>query len=398
MPHNEKEIMQLFRDLEQWGRARALGAFARGMSTQQVSARQAGDSLSENPAARILLLGLYQKMGQFLCATPLIRSLSVAWPRASFHFLGNPVNAAAARANPHLNRVWVWKKSAFWEWAGLVRDLRKERFDLALLLTTERPSATAVLFARATGAPWVAGYVPSVPGAWAEDAGALCQIRIPFGGEKNEVEKYLGFARAFGAAPQGLQAEMDTSPADEAAADSFFSAHPLLKKGPWVGIFIGGKAERSDRLWPVSHFARLADLLKNEGLRIIAVSPPPPARASSGSYLSEEHLRLEDFRKALGWNCPVFQEASLGGVAAFLRRLNLLVCPDGGMLHLAAAAGTPTLGLFFSTDPEVWRHDLRQGVLDGRDKPSSEMRPETVAAEVLRFLGTQARAPSGGSR
>jgi ADP-heptose:LPS heptosyltransferase len=78
-------------------------------------------------------------------------------------------------------------------------------------------------------------------------------------------------------------------------------------------------------------------------------------------------------------------------VAAFLRRLDLLVCPDGGILHVAAAVGTSTLGLFFSTDPEVWRHDLRQTVLDGRGKPSAEMHPDTVANEVVRFLEVSAR-------
>jgi len=378
--------MQLLRGLEQWGRERVLGALASGLSAREISARQAGDSLSQAPSARILLIGIYQHMGQFLCVTPLIRSLRAAWPRASLQFLGNPVNAAAARANPHLDRVWVWKKSAFWEWAGQIRALRKERFDLALLLTTERPSATGVLLARATGARWVSGYVPSVSGSWARDVTALCHIRIPFGGEKNEAEKFVGLARAFGVPTQGLRLELVPSHADEAAADAFLSRQHLPEKGPRVGLFLGGKAERSDRLWPVSHFARLADSLKKAGFRVIVLSPPPPAGASSGAFLPEEHLRLEEFRRALTWTCPVFQEAHLGRVAAFLRRLDLLVCPDGGILHVAAAVGTPTLGLFFTTDPEVWQHDLRQTVLDGRGKPPSEMHPETVANEVFRFL------------
>jgi heptosyltransferase III len=382
--------MQFFRGLEQWGRERALGVFARGMSTREIGARQAGESLSRSPSTRILLIGIYQKMGQFLCATPLIRSLTAAWPQASLNFLGNPMNAAAARANPHLDRVWVWRKSAFWEWAGQVRELRKEHFDLALLLTTARPSATGIFLARAIGARWVAGYVPSGPGTSVQSATSLCHIRIPIGGEKNEVEKFLGLARAFGVPPKGRQPELVPSPADEAASESILSGQHLPAKGPWVGLFIGGKAERSDRLWPVFHFARLADSLQEAGFRVIVLSPPPPVGASSDTFFSEEHLRLEEFRRTLAWTCPVFQEASLGRVAAFLRRLDLLVCPDGGILHLAAAVGTPTLGLFFSTDPEVWRHDLRQAVLDGRGKPSSEMRPETVANEVVRFFGVSA--------
>jgi ADP-heptose:LPS heptosyltransferase len=368
--------MQIFRGLEEWGRERVIGAIARGVSTPDMDARVAGESLGQNPSAKILFIGIYQHMGQFLCSTPLIRSLAAAWPQASLHFLGNPANAAAARANPHLERVWVWRKSALWEWAGQLRGLRKERFDLALLLTTERPSATGVFLARASGARWVAGYTPSVPGDWAKDASALCQIRIPDEREKNEVEKYLGFARAFGVPLQSRQPEFVPSTADAAAADAFLSGLNLSAKGPVIGLFIGGKAERTDRLWPVSHFARLADSLKESGFRVIVLSPPPP-----------EHVRLDELRRALAWTCPAYQDHSIGRVAAFLKRLDLLVCPDGGILHLAAAVGTPTLGLFFSTDPQVWRHDLRQTFLDGRGKPSSDMRPETVAHEVRRFLG-----------
>ncbi len=266
--------MQFFRGFEQWGRELALGVVTRGMPTPEINARLAGETLSRSPSARILLIGIYQHMGQFLCATPLIRSLKVAWPQASLHFLGNPVNAIAARANPHLDRVWVWKKPALGEWAGQVRALRREHFDLALLLTTERPSATGVFLARATGARWVAGYVSSIPGAWAQDATALCHIRIPFEGEKNEVDKFIGLGRAFGVPPQGRQPELVLSPADEAVADAFFSAQNFSTKAPRVGLFIGGKAERSDRLWPVSHFARLADSLKEAGFQVIALSPP----------------------------------------------------------------------------------------------------------------------------
>jgi ADP-heptose:LPS heptosyltransferase len=383
--------MHLLRGFEEWGRQRGMSALTRAIPTKEISAQEAGVSLRKIPAPKILLIGIYQHMGQFLCATPLIRSLRVAWPGASLHFLGNPVNAAAAERNPRLNRVWIWHKTALWEWPAQLRSLRKEHFDLALLLTTERSSATGVILARATSARMVAAYYSSLPGNSAKDAAALCHVRIPFGGETNEVEKFLGFARALGVPTQGLRPELVPSAEDEAAAESTLSALSFSEKGPLVGLFIGGKAERSDRLWPVSHFAVLANMLRDEGFRVVILSPPPPGRASSDTYRSSEHLRLREFRRLLPWACPVFQEAQLGRVGAFIRRLDLLVCPDGGILHVAASVGTPTLGLFFSTDPAVWRHDLPQTVLDGRGKPSSQLRPETVANEVIRFLGVSAK-------
>ena len=346
--------MQIMRNIEDRGRAAALGGLSRVMRVHETNALEAAASIGRLASPRILLIGLYQHMGQFLCATPLLRAMKAAWPNAALHFIGNPVNAAAARANPDLDRVLVWNKSASFQWVAQSLRLRQERYDLALLLTTERPSATGVVLARVSGARYVAGYVPAVSDAWARSAISLCHIRIPFNQEKNEVEKFAGFARAFGMRVDDLRPEFVPSSADEAAADVFLANQSFSNKGPLVGLFVGGKAERTDRLWPVSHFARLAQLLREKDCRVIAISPPAPAVALSDTFRSEEHLRLAEFRKEINWECPAFQATALGHVAAFLRRLDLFVCPDGGIMHLAAAVGTPTLAFFFSTDPEVW--------------------------------------------
>src|SRR6185437_4822807 len=126
--------MQFCRSLEEWGRARVLNALSWAVVTKEVSALDAAEFIRRNPRAKLLLIGIYQHMGQFLCATPLIRSIRSAWPEASVHFLGNPVNSVAARANPRLDRVWVWRKFAFWQWPRQLLSLRKERFAMALIL------------------------------------------------------------------------------------------------------------------------------------------------------------------------------------------------------------------------------------------------------------------------
>ncbi len=46
---------------------------------------------------------------------------------------------------------------------------------------------------------------------------------------------------------------------------------------------------------------------------------------------------------------------SLGGLIALLRRARLLIATDGGPLHLAAAVGTPVVGLYGPADPVMYR-------------------------------------------
>ena len=46
---------------------------------------------------------------------------------------------------------------------------------------------------------------------------------------------------------------------------------------------------------------------------------------------------------------------SLRIVAALLDQLNLLICNDTGVLHLAAAVNTPTVSFHAISDPAVWK-------------------------------------------
>ena len=48
------------------------------------------------------------------------------------------------------------------------------------------------------------------------------------------------------------------------------------------------------------------------------------------------------------------ESGSLAKTAALLRRCNLLVSNDTGIMHLAAAMGTPTVGLFGPNSPRYW--------------------------------------------
>lgn len=58
--------------------------------------------------------------------------------------------------------------------------------------------------------------------------------------------------------------------------------------------------------------------------------------------------------------CSVAQSHDL------LAAAQVVVCADGGLMHLAATTSTPLLGLFSSTIRPEWRLPLRSGVLFAR--------------------------------
>jgi ADP-heptose:LPS heptosyltransferase len=87
--------------------------------------------------------------------------------------------------------------------------------------------------------------------------------------------------------------------------------------------------------WPLAQFEELAMWLKEQGYQVRWCLGPA----------EEEWLRRPD---AL----PAMPLEELAGVLAGAR---LFVGNDSGISHLAAAAGCPTVAIFGSTNPAIWK-------------------------------------------
>jgi heptosyltransferase-3 len=127
-----------------------------------------------------------------------------------------------------------------------------------------------------------------------------------------------------------------TAPEDEARAAA------LLPGGPW--LVLGPTANWAEKVWPAGRFVEVARALTAPGGALagarIAVLGGPGAgeRAMAAPVL--EALGALDLVGTL----------SLPEVAAVLRRAALYVGNDSGLMHLAAAAGAPVVGLFGQSD------------------------------------------------
>jgi ADP-heptose:LPS heptosyltransferase len=131
------------------------------------------------------------------------------------------------------------------------------------------------------------------------------------------------------------------SAADAAALpDAVTSAKRLLVLGPG--------ATRAGKTWPIERFGVLAaDLTAPGGLLDGAVVVPtggPMDKAAAG--VIAEAVPASRFVDMTG--------ADLLTTAALMARADLFVGNDSGMMHLSAAAGAPTLGLFGPTDERLY--------------------------------------------
>jgi len=108
-----------------------------------------------------------------------------------------------------------------------------------------------------------------------------------------------------------------------------------------VGFGLGAKWET--KIWPIEHFSQLAQLISKSF---------PVARFVL--FGSEEEYELGNaFKKSFSGSSPVIFVFGqpLERVKICLSKLDLLVSSDSGLMHLGAALGLPTLGLFGPTHP-----------------------------------------------
>jgi ADP-heptose:LPS heptosyltransferase len=121
---------------------------------------------------------------------------------------------------------------------------------------------------------------------------------------------------------------------DDFLGEQGMKSHDLL-------VAVNPGAGRANKQWPVEHFCRLADQLGHEpGVKVLVLWGP-----------DEVHMarRIRDGSSVRAILAP---PTDLHELAALLRRAALVVANDTGPLHLAAALGTPSLGLFGPTRAE----------------------------------------------
>jgi ADP-heptose:LPS heptosyltransferase len=151
-------------------------------------------------------------------------------------------------------------------------------------------------------------------------------------GGRHEVEYALSFAHRAGARPGPAQVEIRAVPAIEDDIRSWCASR-ALEPGRFVLLHPGSGG--SCPAWPVEHWVHLAGQLASEGESVALSFGPQDAVAARAFDEAPEGVR----------QLPRLPEG-LESLVAGARLAGAAVSNSTGPLHLAAALGTPTLGLY----------------------------------------------------
>lgn len=159
-------------------------------------------------------------------------------------------------------------------------------------------------------------------------------------GAVHMVEWHLSLLEPLGIPVREIGFPLPLVPEAEAKAMAVLERHGVTRHERVITLIPATR--RSPKQWPPTSFRRLAErLAEDPNARILLLVGP-----------GEEEL-LQVLTQGLDGRAIPVSTTSIPESVAFLRRAHLVVGNDTGPLHLAAALGIRTVGLYGPTRPEV---------------------------------------------
>jgi heptosyltransferase II len=306
--------------------------------------RLAGRKRERGAPKRILLLRL-ERIGDLLMSGAAIEAVRTLAPDATIDLVVGSWNAEIARLMAGIDRVetldapWLARHAGGNAVAALVRQARgwrTRRYDLAINFEGDiRSHALMALsgapmrvgFDMAGGGPLLTHRVAHDPTQHtAENAARL--VEAAFDRPSPEAHEYFRLRL-----PEAARAR-----AAELIGDGIESRprHPAL-------IAVHASGGRAIKQWDVARFAASAARLAVTYDATIVLTGAP----ADAAIVAQMRAALEPATRVI----DVSGQADLLTLAALLERCLLLLTGDTGPMHLAAAVGTPIVGVFGPSDP-----------------------------------------------
>lgn len=288
-------------------------------------------------------------LGDVIHTLPVARALRRTYPDAHLTWIVEAREYAVLRDHPDLDavvpvdtRLWrrlIWRPAGarqVWEKLGRLQSrIRAARFDVALDLQGLIKSGVLTAY---TGAPLRIGFSPGRSREWLNVAFTNRHVTPP-ATAVHVVEQYLSLLAPLGVTATEPEFRIPARPDAERRMEDFLGEQGVKRQDLLVAINPG--AGRESKRWPVRHFRLLAERLVSEpDVRLLLLWGP-----------DEVHMARQ-IGDGLPARAILAPPTDLDELTALLRRCALMVANDTGPLHLAAALGTPALGLYGPTRAE----------------------------------------------
>jgi lipopolysaccharide heptosyltransferase I len=283
------------------------------------------------PPRKILIIKP-SAIGDVVHTLPILNLLRRRWPDAHISWLITPGCAGLLQGHPQLDELILFNRKMLGRTSNIVsginelatfgHELRQRNFDLVVdLQGLFRSGFLAML----TGAPIRVGSTNAREFGW-----MFCTHLAPVRTwQQHAIERYLAIAEFLG---WGRSPVEFIFPTDD--SDRQYVASLLPTGSPYAVLFPG--TNWPTKRWPVERFASLIEPLREQfGLESVLAGGPDAAA----------------FASAMPGAINLTNRTNLRQLVALLERAELVIAPDTGPMHIAAALNRPLVTMYGPTSP-----------------------------------------------
>jgi heptosyltransferase-2 len=336
------------------GRRKRIAFEVNYMNSDSSHADMPAPELSQAQSTSPILVVPYMWIGDFVRCHSVVKLLNSRWPRRPVDFLTSSNNLPLIDYMPGVRKGIVCdlprRRLPLGQYRALAARLREEDYGTALIMLRTWKSALA---------PYLAG-IPERIG-FVGEARFLLINDLRFGERRLErmIDRCGALALPRGATlPAAWPLPQLVVPPTEAAA--WIQRNGLVHESPIVALAPG--AVGPGKRWPTEQFAEVARALAELGVGIWVLGGP------------NETALAQRIAAVGGPRVKDLTGTDLRNAIIALKLTDAVVSNDSGLMHIAAALGTPTIALFGPTDPRLWAplNPLAAGLEPPRGGPCAQ--------------------------
>lgn len=331
---------------------------------EKISSKFKAQSLKlEAKVMKMLIINPFG-IGDVLFSTPLIANLRQNFPGSYIAYICNIRARNVLLANPNLDEVFVFEKDEYKKlWKGskikcikrfvfFLKKIKAKRFDVAIDLSLGRQYSFFL---------WLIGIKRRI-GYNFKNRGRFLTQRIDIDGyhSKHIVEYYLDILKFLNVNPKGNGLQFPVKKKDIAKADTVFSENNIEDTDLVIGIIPAGGASWgrnfSYRHWLKEGYAQLGEkLIEKLNAKIILLGDFKEQEICQQIQTKMKHtLYPKGHKKGTGKAILACGGMTLAEFAALIGKCNLVICNDGGPLHIAVSQKVKTVSIFGPVDEKVY--------------------------------------------
>ncbi|MEK6527836.1 MAG: glycosyltransferase family 9 protein [Nitrospirota bacterium] len=293
---------------------------------------------------RNILIIRRNNIGDMICAIPALRAIRRELPLAHITVLAGYLNSGIINGASFVDEVIIYKKGCgiysnkyigYWK---LLRH-RKERFDLAIALKIGF-SSTMSLITLISRAKLRMGCTPE---KWHPLQHCY---NLPVKGYKKwksmlHVDALLEFIKVIGIENSVKDIRIETTSDAKNRVKRFFIEKNIGAGGNIIVFNISNN--KTENTWSAERFKETSDILAKQYKVTFIVTSAPSDR--------DKAVRLV---KEINANAVYFKTPDVMDFAAIAEAAGLLICGEGGAMHVGSSVGTPTISLWGKNRTAKW--------------------------------------------